>query len=438
MRLRVRGGRRLEGEASVPPDKSILHRALILGALGAGPSRIRPLGHGADNRSTLDALVALGVMVRPDGDDGVVLSGVGSPAALRAPPGGTLDCGNSGTTLRLLAGVLAAAPGAAVRLVGDASLSRRPMRRLLPLEAMGARIVSESLEGFTPPIRVEGASLVGSNHELAIASAQVKSALLLAGAFAEGRTEVVEPRTSRDHTERMLSARGVRLERVGEAPHRVSVEGGQPLDAVDFEVAPDLSAATFLLVAAAVTGGRVQVRSGINPTRAGALDALRAMGLAVTEVDVGVLGGEPVATLIADGAGSLSGLEVRGSTALRAIDELPVLAAAALFAAGPTAIRDAAELKAKESDRIGETARILRAFGGEVEVRDDGLDVAGGKPLAPARVDAAGDHRLAMTAATVALGIEGESVIDGAEVIAVSFPGFVGALRGLGADLGVE
>lgn len=434
MRLRVRGGRRLAGQAAVPPDKSILHRALLLGALGRGRSRIWPLGQGEDNRSTLEALVAMGVVAEREAD-AVVLHGVGAPEGLRAPVDGSLDCGNSGTTLRLLAGVLAAAPGASVVLRGDASLSRRPMRRLKPLESMGARLVPEDPERFTPPLRVEGVRPRGCRHELAIASAQVKSALLLAGVFGEGRTEVIEPRVSRDHTERMLSARGVVLERDGEAPHRVALEGGQSWDNIDAEVPPDLSAATFLLVAAAVTGGEVRVRSGVNPTRAGALEVLGAMGLALRQSDRQDVGGEPVAELLAEGGAGLRATRIDGLRSLRAIDELPVLAGAAAFADGVSSIRDAADLKAKESDRIAETARMLRAFGAEVSVFEDGLDVVGGIPLRPASVHAAGDHRLAMTAVVVALGIEGESVIEGAEVIPVSFPGFVDALKGLGADI---
>ena len=436
-RLLVRGGRPLFGRAEAPPDKSILHRAALLGALGRGPCTFAPLGAGEDNRSTLRVLAALGVTVHVQGDRATVI-GVDGPAGLRAPAGVRLDCGNSGTTMRLMAGILAASPGSRAVLDGDASLRRRPMKRLLPLTDMGARLVPEVEGAWTPPLRVEGAALVGRRFELAVASAQVKSALLLAGAFAAGRTTVVEPRLSRDHTERMLAARGVRLDRrvEPEGPHTVSIEGGQGgWDNVDEAIPPDVSGATFLLVAAAASGGRVEVSTGVNPTRTGALDVLADMGVPLHRAEAVESGGEPVATVVADGRGALRGVVVEGDRSLRAIDELPILAGAALFAEGVTIIRDAAELRAKESDRIEETARVLRAFGGQVEVHPTGLEITGGRPLQPARVDAAGDHRIGMMAAVVGLGVPGTTEVAGAEAIAVSFPGFAGALRGLGADV---
>lgn len=468
MRLRVRGGKPLAGEARVPPDKSILHRALLLGALGRGPGRVSPMGSGADNRSTLGALAALGVPARIEGDVALI-EGVGGPSGLRSPEG-VVDCGNSGTTMRLLAGVLAAAEGLSVTLDGDASLRRRPMARLRPLEAMGARLRasdprasppsegdgSSSAPGGAPhgasqpvqdpgglraPFVVEGAALRGHDHRLEVASAQVKTALILAGLFAQGKTRVSEPRTSRDHTERMLAARGVRLERevAPDGRHLVVVEPVvEPWSFPEALVPPDFSSATFLLAAAAITRGRVAVRTGVNPTRTGALDALAAMGVVCALRDEAEEGGEPVATVEAEASGKLRAHAIRGEEALRAIDELPVLAGLAAFAEGTTVIADARELRVKESDRIAAVARALSAFGARVEPQADGLIIHGGGSLAPATVDAEGDHRIAMTSVVVALGIPGESTVEGAEVIGVSFPGFEDTLRALGADVRSE
>jgi 3-phosphoshikimate 1-carboxyvinyltransferase len=436
MRLRVRGGRPLAGEGRAPPDKSVVHRALILGALGAGPHRVEPLGAGADNLSTLRALRGLGVEAHVE-DGAAVVEGVSAPSHLERPDA-PLDCGNSGTTLRLLAGVTAAAPGLRVLLDGDASLRRRPMERLRPLEAMGARLGAASPLGV--PLVVEGARLRGRRHELKVASAQVKSALLLAGLFAEGPTTVVEPRRSRDHTERMLLARGVDLTREdrSDGAHVVRVAPLEaPWSTPATEPPPDVSSAAFLLAAAAVTGGEVALETGVNPTRTGVLDVLEAFGAQLSRSAEREVGGEPRARVRCAG-GSLRGGRVDGELALRSLDELPLLAGVALFADGETVIADAAELRVKESDRVEATARVARAFGGEVETRPDGLVLQGGARLGPARVDAEGDHRIAMTAAIVALGIEGESVIEGADVIGVSFPDFAATLRDLGAQVEVD
>lgn len=436
MRLEIRGGGRLRGQAEVPPDKSILHRALILGALGTGTSRIHPLGQGADNRSTLEALRQLGVRIDVDGDTAVV-HGVGGPRALR-PPSDVVDCGNSGTTMRFLTGVCAGIPNGETRFDGDASLRRRPMGRLAPLEAMGAELLGRTREGkLTPPFGVRGAELEGTHHELEVASAQLKSALLLAGAFGKGRTTVVEPKTSRDHTERMLRARGVAL---GERQHadgrnEVSVDGPVTWTNIDAAVPPDASSAAFLAGAVAVAGGRVRVRTGVNPTRTGGLDALEGMGLSLRREGNEDWAGEPTAELMAEHTGALQGVEISGELTLRAIDELPLLAAVAAVAEGPTTIRDAEELRVKESDRIEAMTAALVSFGVEVASRPDGMVVTGGRPLHPGRVEPDGDHRIAMAGAVLALGVEGLSVIEDAEVIQVSFPGFLDTLRALGADV---
>lgn len=433
-RLRVQGGRRLAGRVAPPPDKSITHRALILAALAEGRSVIRGLGFGADNRATARVLGALGVCIRAEGAMTQVL-GVGGPLGL-TPSAAPLDCGNSGTTMRLMAGVLAACPGRH-ELVGDASLSRRPMARLRPLEAMGARLEGQGAR-CTPPLAVIGEALVGAEHRLEVASAQVKSALLLAGAFAtQGATVVHEPGPSRDHTERALGALGVDVEVDGLRVEVRPVE--RPWPAFDARVPPDFSSAAFLLAAGALTGGAVEVETGVNPRRTGLLDALEAFGIGIRRVEARppAFGDEPVAVLAAE-APPIRGAHIRDPVSLRAIDELPLIAAVAACAPGPSTIRDAAELRVKESDRIEATAAVLRAFGVEVETHADGLDVAGGGPTRGAQIDAAGDHRIAMTAAVLGLVAPGETEITGADVIDVSYPGFHEVLRHLGGAVEYE
>lgn len=445
-RLRLRGaGPGLAGHVVAPPDKSIAHRAFVLAALGSGPCRVEPRAGGADNRSTLAALEALGVRVERD-VGGVTVHGVGGAAGLRAPAG-PIDCGNSGTTMRMLAGVLASAPGR-VTLTGDASLCRRPMGRLAPLRAIGAGLEgrAEGGEGgrLLPPITITGVARPrGACHVLKIASAQLKSACLLAGLAADGPTEVWEPALSRDHTERMLRARGVRLEPLGEDPergvglrlHPVSAPWTNPARVV---LAPDLSSAAFLLTLAAITGAEgITVRTGVNPSRAGVLDALAAFGAVPRLEDEAVVDGEPIATVRVPAA-RLRGAELRGTLALRAIDELPVLAAVAAFAEGTTRIRDAAELRVKESDRLAATAALLRAFGARVDEHPDGLDVHGDRSaLRPAEVDGGADHRLAMTAAVLGLSLPGWTEVGGADIIGVSYPGFADAVTALGGTASV-
>lgn len=442
MQLRVRGGKPLQGAAQVPPDKSIMHRALILSALGQGPALVRPYPEGADNLSTLTALQSLGVRIERR-EDGAWVRGVGDDRLGpldRSLDDLVIDCGNSGTTLRFLAGLCASVPGLRVVLDGDASLRRRPMARLRPLEAMGARLESVmDTDRLRPPLRVTGAQLKGCETELEIASAQVKSALLLAGLFSDGPTQVTEPRMSRDHTERMLAWLGVPLRREvhSSGAHTVTVEPRpSPWVASALDVPPDLSSAAFLLAAAAVSRGALEVRTGVNPSRTGVLDALAFMNLNLRTVDEGTVGGEPVARVHADGGeGQLRGAVISGELTLRSLDELPVLAGVAAHAEGPTIVTDARELRVKESDRVEATAELLRAFGADVDVRPDGWAIAGGARLRPARVLSKGDHRIAMTGVVVALGIDGESAVEGAEVIEVSFPGFVEAIRGLGGDI---
>lgn len=446
-RLRVRGGGPgLSGHVVAPPDKSIAHRAFLLAALGDGPCRIEPWAGGADNQSTLAALEALGVRVERDAG-GVTVHGVGGAAGLRAPSA-PIDCGNSGTTMRMLAGVLAGLPGRAT-LTGDDSLCRRPMGRLAPLRSAGAGLEGR-VEGGTagdrllPPITIAGVARPrGARHVLKIASAQLKSACLLAGLAADGPTEVWEPAPSRDHTERMLRARGVRLEALGEDAERGVGLRLEPLAApwtnpARVVLAPDLSSAAFLLALAAITGAEgISVRTGVNPSRAGVLDALAAFGAPPRLEDEALIDGEPIATVRVPAA-RLRGAELRGTLALRAIDELPVLAAVAAFAEGTTRIRDAAELRVKESDRLAATAALLRAFGARVDEHPDGLDVHGDRSaLCAADVDGGADHRLAMTAAVIGLSLPGWTEVGGADIIGVSYPGFADAVTALGGTASV-
>ncbi|MEL7367412.1 MAG: 3-phosphoshikimate 1-carboxyvinyltransferase [Myxococcota bacterium] len=433
--LRVRGPARLEGRIVAPPDKSITHRALMLAALGRGRCRVEPAGKGADNRSTAALLRALGVAITED-ETGFTVDGLGDPQAFRAPEE-PLDCGNSGTTMRLMTGILAGAKGA-FALDGDASLRQRPMARLKPLEAMGAQLKPAgppSPDGvLRPPFVVEAGTLKGTRHDLTVASAQVKSALLLAGLFADGPTEVKEPKRSRDHTERALRALGVRLEEAPDGTLKVWPRA-EPWQVDQLGAAPDLSSAAFLLGAAAMTGSdALTVRTGVNETRAGVLDALKAFGITVHRTEAPSVSGEPVADLKVEGRPTQAA-ELAGALSLRSIDELPLLAAVASVAPGETVIRDAAELRVKETDRVTATVELLQAFGVDAEGRPDGMVIRGGQPLRAAEVEAGHDHRIAMTAAVLGLTAPGWTTIHGAEIIDVSYPSFASVLRAHGAEV---
>lgn len=440
-------GRPLVGSVPVPPDKSIAHRALLLAGLASGRCRVRGGALGGDNRATLDALRAMGVRIEETAPGEIVVEGVGL-LGLRAPAG-PIDCGNSGTTMRLLAGVLAA-QRFAVRLVGDASLSTRPMERVArPLRLRGARI-----EGRLDPRRVGEITapldvgplpaphvLSSLEHELPVPSAQVKSAILLSGLYADGPTYVREPIVSRDHTERMLCALGVPIRSVGAMVELDGARWSGELLPFDLEVPGDLSAAAFLIAAAQIVpGSQVTARRvGVNPTRTGLLDALRDMGGRFAVEARGDALGEPIGDVHA-GAADLSGARVGGEIAARAIDELPLLLALGARARGVTEVIDAAELRVKETDRIAAMAATLRAFGLQCEERPDGLAVEGrpDAPLDAADVESRGDHRIAMTAAVLGLVAAGPTRVRGAACIATSFPRFVGTLRALGARIEVE
>ena len=445
--MRITPARRLRGRVRVPGDKSISHRAAIIAALARGRTTVSNFSTSADCASTLGALRALGVPVTRD-RSAVRVEGAGAedgPPAFR-PPQHPLDCGNSGTTMRLLAGLLAA-QGFASTLTGDESLSRRPMRRVIePLELMGARLVA--VDGHAP-LRVEGRRpLRAVEYETPVASAQVKSCVLLAGLGAEGRTVVVERGAlTRDHTERMLAWFGAEVETfaarsgAGAEVHTARVGGPARLSARDLSVPGDISSAAFLLAAAALLpGSDVTVEGvGLNPTRAEIVSTLRRLGADVHVEDSRDASNEPVGDVRARGAGGLApggadgGANVlRGAEVARLIDELPVLAVVGTQTRGGLEIRDARELRVKESDRISAVVANLRAMGAEVEEFEDGLRVGGPTPLRGARLQSFGDHRIAMAFAVAALAASGETFIEGAEeCVAVSFPEFFPLLESL-------
>ena len=426
----VTPARRVCGLVRPPGDKSISHRYALLAALAGGTSRFTGFAPGADARATLACLRALGVEVRtlPGGpDDGptVELQGRGLRGLARPPS--ALDAANSGTTMRLLAGVLAA-HAMRVVITGDASLCRRPMQRVIePLARMGARI--ESADG-RPPLTITGGRLMGLEHTLPVPSAQVKGAILLAGLQSEGRTTVRVPGPTRDHTERALRAFGAPLEVAGAA---VTIAGPQPLEAVSARVAGDVSSAVFLAVAAAaVPGSELEIAGvGLNPTRTAVFDVLRRAGARVeAEVDREEAG-EPVGRVLVRHE-TLRPLVIAPSEVPDLIDEIPALAALAAHG-GEITVTGAAELRVKESDRITALVAGLRALGVEAEERPDGFHAHARHPIAGGAADAAGDHRLAMTFAIAALGAAKPCVITGAEAVDVSYPGFFQILRSLSA-----
>jgi 3-phosphoshikimate 1-carboxyvinyltransferase len=433
----------LRGAVCVPGDKSISHRALILGAIADGVSRVENFLPAADCLATLGAVRALGVEVEELSPTSLVVHGRGLHGLQE--PDDVLDCVRSGTTMRLLAGLLAGQPFLSV-LSGETQLRRRPMGRIAePLRLLGATILGRD-RGRLPPLAVQGGDLRGIDYILPVASAQVKSALLLAGLYAAGPTTLHVPGPARDHTERMLKAMGGEVGIEGVATGQPGIEklgGGkigiwpeQRLRAVDVQVPGDLSSAAFLMVAATlVPGSEIAIEGvGVNPTRTGLLDVLRAMGAEVALENERLESGEPLADLVVR-ASELRGVEVAGDTVVRLIDEFPVLAVAATKARGKTLVRDAAELRVKETDRIATTVAELRRFGAEIEARPDGFVVYGPTRLKGALVDSHGDHRLAMALAVAGLVAEGRTRIHNVACIADSFPGFELALTHLGASL---
>ena len=431
---RVRPSPRLRGELRLPGDKSISHRALLMAALADGASTIEGAGDGVDVRSTAGIVRTLGAAVdrRPDAGRTVSYRVVSPGADGLRQPADVLDCGNSGTSLRLVSGVLAGLPMTAT-LDGDASLRRRPVARIIePLRSMGAALTAREDDSL-PPLTVVGRTpLRAIDYTTPVPSAQVKSAILLAGLRADGVTTVRESVATRDHTERMLRARGVPVERVEGPDGRiaVSVQGGMAVQAVAERVPGDVSAAAFWLVAAAIhPDAELVIRNvGVNPTRRAVIDVLRSMGAEIEERS-GVTGssddgvGEPIADLVARSS-ELRAVELGPADVAAAIDEIPVLCLAAAVATGTTVIRGAGELRHKESDRISGVANGLRALGADIDVDGDDLRIRGGRPLRGAETDSLDDHRLAMTFAIAGLLATGETLVERPGSAAISYPGF--------------
>ncbi len=425
--LTIRGGARgPQGSMTVPGDKSISHRAIILGALAEGVTEVSGCLRSEDCQRTLGAFRALGV--EAEGWEGDMLRIYGKGLRGLREAADTLNCGNSGTTIRLLAGVLAGQPFLSL-LTGDASLRRRPMDRIIhPLTQMGAEIWGRARDTL-PPLAVRGGSLHGVTYRCPVPSAQVKSAILLAGLFAEGPTTVIEPAASRDHTERMLTAYGQRVER---SEQEVTLIPAGTLQATPISVPGDFSSTAFLLVAGLILpDSDLTIEGvGVNPTRTGLLDVLQAMGAKVQVFPVDEETGEPRAHLRVR-ASRLQGVSIGGDLIPRLIDEIPVLAVAAACAEGKTVIRDAAELRVKESDRIRTIAAELSRMGVRTEELPDGLIIHGGRRLQGARCEGHGDHRVAMALTVAGLQAEGQTIVRDTACIRTSFPGFVETLEHL-------
>ncbi len=419
----VRPARTIEGVLRLPGDKSISHRYAMLAALAEGTTRLENFSTGADCASTLDCLTTLGVLVERKGN-AVMIHGRGSD--LQAPRL-ALDCGNSGSTMRMLSGILAGQEFTS-ELTGDESLSRRPMARIIaPLEAMGAKVASA--DGGRPPLRITGTHLKGIDYMMPVASAQVKSALLFAGLFADGETRVEEPVRTRDHGELALRAFGAELNQHG---NQARIAGGQKLHAIEAEIPGDLSSAAFFLCAAALFPGSRLLISHLlmNPTRARLLDILILMGVGISVAELEDQHGELAGTVEVDGR-DLRGATIAGADTAALIDEIPVLAAIAPYTAGGIDVREAKELRVKESDRIAAIVTNLQAMGADVEEREDGLRVPGRQTLHGAQIDSFGDHRIAMAFAVAALRAEGETTIRRADAAGISCPGFFAALEAL-------
>lgn len=439
MKRKVTPAGSLSGVISVPGDKSISHRAVMLGALAEGTTEIEGFLTSADCLHTLQCMRSLGVSIergsglasdtsqrKQSGEEKILIQGKGLWGLQE--PEGFLDVGNSGTTIRLLSGILAGQPFTSF-LTGDASLCKRPMQRVIvPLQEMGAQIMARR-GGTLAPLGIAGGNLRSITYKTPVASAQVKSAVLLAGLFASGWTEVIEPTVSRNHTELILAAFGAELEKEGNS---VRVKGLPKLLAQKVAVPGDLSSAAFFLVAALIVpSSRILLRSvGLNPTRSGIIEVLQAMGAKMRVFDVEEVAGELRGSIEVESS-SLQGISLGGEIIPRLIDEIPILAVAGLFARGVTEIRDAAELKVKESNRLMAICQGLTRIGGRVEELSDGLRIHGGFPLQGANCQSFGDHRIAMALAVAALGAKGETVIEDAEAVDISFPGFWGLLEEL-------
>jgi 3-phosphoshikimate 1-carboxyvinyltransferase len=420
----VRSARAVNGTVRIPGDKSISHRYAMLAALARGTSRFHNCSAARDCASTLGCMGQLGARWQQVGDKAIVVTGIGS--SLNAPSA-PLDCGNSGSTMRMLSGILAGQSFES-ELFGDDSLSRRPMARIIkPLSEMGAKISSG--DAGRPPLKIQGGHLKAIHYKPEVASAQVKSCVLFAGLFGDGETVVEEPIRTRDHGELALQAFGVEVERHGNVAR---IRGGQQLSAIEAHVPGDLSSAAFFLCAAAIFPGSQISLPGIlmNPTRARLLDILIQMGLKISIGQIEQQHGELVGSIEARGAEWKGGV-IAGADTAALIDEIPVLAAVAPYSENGIEVRDAKELRVKESDRITAVATNLRKMGAEVEERPDGLRIPGRQKLHEAEVDSFGDHRIAMGFAIAALRADGETLIHGADAAGVSYPTFFDDLRSI-------
>jgi 3-phosphoshikimate 1-carboxyvinyltransferase len=425
----VRPARNVRGSVRLPGDKSISHRYAMLAGIAEGPSRLENYSTGADCASTLGCMRSLGVAWERNHKDGAdtIIEVQGSGLALSAPAH-ALDCGNSGSTMRMLSGIVAGQSFTS-EMIGDESLSRRPMARVIaPLSAMGAQIASQ--EG-RPPLRITGAALKAIDYKMPVASAQVKSCLLFAGLFAEGETRIEEALRTRDHGEVALRAFGAKLDRKTSGQgNEVRIRGGQRLRGIEARIPGDLSSAAFFLCAAALFPGSQLVLPSLlmNPTRARLLDVLMQIGLRISVTQLDEVHGELVGSLQVEG-GRLTQATIAGADSAALIDEIPVLAAIAPYTEQGIEVRDAQELRVKESDRIAAVAANLRLMGAQVEECEDGLKIPGGQTLHGAELDSFGDHRIAMAFAVAALRAGGETLIRGAESAAISYPAFFQTLE---------
>ena len=422
----IHPARSIRGTVELPGDKSISHRYAMLSGIADGPSRLENYSTGADCASTLGCMRALGVKWERK-DNVIEVQGSGMSLSAPATP---LDCGNSGSTIRMLSGIVSAQDFTS-EMVGDESLSRRPMERVIkPLTAMGAQISSDSGK---PPLRITGSKLKAIDYKMPVASAQVKTCLLFAGLFADGETRIEESVRTRDHGEVALRAFGAKVERKSLGPgSEVRIRGGQRLRGIEARVPGDLSSAAFFLCAAALFSDSQLVIPNLlmNPTRARLLDILMQMGLHISVTQLDEINGEMVGSLQIEG-GKLKGTTIAGADSAALIDEIPVLAAIAPYSEQGLEVRDAKELRVKESDRIAAVATNLRLMGAEVEEREDGLRIPGGQSLHGAELDSFTDHRIAMAFAIAALRAEGETLIQRAEAAAISYPAFFQALEEL-------
>ena len=425
----VRPARTVRGSVELPGDKSISHRYGMLAGIAEGTSRIENYSTGADCASTLSCMRALGVNWERKSEGQNVIEVQGRGLAL-ATPATALDCGNSGSTMRMLSGIVAG-QNFTSEMIGDESLSRRPMERVIkPLSTMGAKIDAQQGK---PPLRITGGQLKPIDYKMPVASAQVKSCLLFAGLFADGETRVEESVKTRDHGEVALRAFGVQLQRKSVGTGReVRIRGGQRLHAIEARVPGDLSSAAFFLCAAALfPGSQLTVPNLLmNPTRARLLDILMQMGLQISVTQLDEVNGEMVGSLQVEGA-KLKSATIAGADSAALIDEIPVLAAIAPFTEQGIEVRDAKELRVKESDRITSIVTNLRKLGAEVEEREDGLKIPGGQSLQGTELDSFGDHRIAMAFAVAALRAQGETLIQGAESASISYPAFFETLQEL-------